>query len=205
MARALSVSQLMSKKYKLFDFDGEWNDAFSRPECSGVWFIWGNSGNGKTTFVLELMKYLASFTRVAYNSLEESSAHTMQKSFRTVGMSEVAKKVILIEGESIAELTTRLLKPKSPNVIIIDSFQYSQLTYKSYIEFKTKFQNKLIILVSHADGKQPAGRAAKSVMFDSTLKIYVEGYKAISKGRYIGSTGTYIIWPEGAIKYWGSL
>ena len=89
--------------------------------------------------------------------------------------------------------------------MVIDSFQYSQLNYRTYIDFKQQHPKKLLIFISHADGKQPSGRAAKSVMFDATLKIYVEGYKAISKGRYIGETGEYIIWPEGVAKYWGQL
>lgn len=203
--RALSVSELEKKKYKLFPFEGEFYDAFDRPEKKGVWFIWGNSGNGKTTFVLELVKYLAQFGKVGYNSLEEGSAHTMQKAFRNVGMSEVARKIILIEGESKEEISERLMKKQSPDFIVIDSFQYWQMSYKQYIAFKAKHKDKLIIFVSHADGKKPAGRAAVSVSYDAGLKIWVEGHKAFSKGRYIGSTGQYIIWPEGVIKYWGTI
>lgn len=205
MGRALSVDDMMKKKYKLFDFEGEWADAFGKPEIYGVWFVWGNSGNGKTTFVLELVKYLAGFLKVGLNSLEEGSAHTMQKSFINVGMGEVAKRVILIEGESVEEIVERLKKPKSPDVMVIDSLQYFQLNYRDYIKLKRMFPKKLIIFISHADGKQPSGRSAKSIMYDATLKIWIEGYKAFSKGRYIGSTGEYMIWAEGAIKYWGTI
>ncbi len=203
--RALSVNDLYNKKYKLLQFDGEWKEAFDCPERYGIWFVWGNSGNGKTTFVLELVKYLARFLKVAINALEEGSAHTMQKSFRNVGMAEVAKKVILIEGESMEELSERMEKKKSADVWIIDSVQYTQLSYKAYILFKKKHPKKLIIFVSHADGKKPSGRAATSIMYDATLKIWIEGYKAVSKGRYIGETGEFVIWPEGVIKYWGAL
>lgn len=36
-------------------------------------------------------------------------------------------------------------------------------------------------------------------MYDASLKIWVEGYKAFSKGRYIGSNGgEYVIWEDGA-------
>ena len=42
-----------------------------------------------------------------------------------------------------------------------------------------------------------------NVMYDATLKVWVEGYKATSKGRFIGTTGEYIIWEEGAQVYWG--
>ena len=55
-----------------------------------------------------------------------------------------------------------------------------------------------------ADGSQPVGRTAKSVMFDADEKIWVEGHIAFSKGRYIGANGgSYVIWKEGAERYWG--
>lgn len=204
LKRAISVAELFSKKHRLFDFEGEWCDAFDKPERVGVWFIWGNSGNGKSTFVLSMAKYLAKFERVIYNSREEGASHTMQKTFKNLGMSDVARRITLV-NEPMEEFSARLLQHKSPNVAIIDSFQYMQLTYKDYIRYKELHRNKLLIFVSHADGKQPAGRAAKSVMYDAGLKIWLEGYKAISKGRYIGATGEMIIWPEGAVKYWGLL
>ena len=78
------------------------------------------------------------------------------------------------------------------------------MTYKQYIAFKAKHKNKLIIFISHADGKQPAGRSAKSVMYDASLKIWIEGYRAISKGRFIGNNGgTFTIWKDGSARYWG--
>ena len=202
MKRALSVDDIENKKYKLFDFTGEWFDAFGCPARNGVWFIWGNSGNGKTSFVLQLVKHLAQFGRVLINSLEEGSEHTMQKGYKSVGMAQVRKRVLLVE-ESCEELAERLRKKHSPDIVIIDSFQYTQLSYKQYIEFKRQFKNKLLIFISHADGKQPSGRSARSVMYDATLKIWVEGYRAFSKGRYIGETGEYVIWDEKAAEYWG--
>ncbi|MFH1121763.1 MAG: hypothetical protein V1775_18225 [Bacteroidota bacterium] len=203
--RALSVADLLNKKYKLFDFDGEWLEAFSKPEMKGIWFVWGNSGNGKTTFVLELIKYLAGFVKVAYNSLEEGGTHTMQEAFKRTGMVDVSRRVILIEGETIPELEERMNKHKSAGVYVIDSLQYTGITYNEYKTFKEKHRDKLIIFISHAEGKQPEGRAAKKIMFDASLKIWVEGHRAISKGRYIGTNGgVYTIWDEGASKYWGN-
>ena len=200
--RAVSVTELLSKKYKTFDFGGEWLDAFGTPENCGVWFIWGASGNGKSRFVAQLCKELSRFGRVAYNSLEEATSYTIQKSFSDSGLAEVKRKVIVV-NESMTELSARLQEPKSPSFVIVDSFQYTRMNYAQYISFKERHRNKLIIFVSHADGKQPSGRSAKSVMYDAALKIWVEGFKAFSKGRYIGPNGgEYTIWLEGADKYW---
>lgn len=200
--RTLTVANILNKNYDLFDFDGEWKEAFACPERRGVWFIWGNSGNGKTTFVLQLIKYLTRFDKVLLNSLEEGTSHTLLNGFNRVGMSEVAGKVLIV-NEPLEALTARLEQKKSPKIVVIDSYQFFQLTYKQYIKFQQQFSNKLIIFISQADGHAPEGRSAKSVMYASTLKIWVEGYRAFSKGRYIGEKGSYTIYPEGALKYWG--
>lgn len=202
MAKALSVDNLMNKKYRVFDFSGSWRDAFSTPEKRGVWFIWGNSGNGKTSFIVQLIKYLSTFTKVDFVSLEEGSSLTMRNAFVNAGFVASDKNVRILDGYNMDLLKSELNKKRSAPIVVIDSFQYTQLSYKEYILFKEQFRNKLLIFISHASGSQPSGRPAKSVMFDSTLKIWVEGYKAFSKGRFIGPTGQYTIWDDGAEKYW---
>lgn len=200
--RALTVQNVLDKIYKLFEFTGKWLEAFSKPERVGVWFIWGNSGNGKTTFILQLIKCLTGFEKVLFNSREEGTTHTLQKSFVNLGMSNVNNKLFVVD-ENIEDLTIRLQMKKSPRIVIIDSFQAMQINYDQYLDFKRLFPNKLIIFISQCSGKLPIGRPAEKVMFDATLKIWVEGYKAISKGRYIGETGEYVIWEKGAREYWG--
>lgn len=200
---AKGVREMLSIKYDLMDFDGEWHDAFGTPERRGVWIIWGNSGNGKTTFALQLSKYLCRFGRVAYDSMEEGVCLTMQNAMRREGMMDVNGKFMLIDNENIEKLSERLNRKRSPEIVIIDSFQYTQMTYKQYIAFKEAHKRKLLIFISHADGKYPAGRAARSVMYDASLKIYIEGFRAFSKGRFIGPVGHYDIVKEKALEHWG--
>lgn len=202
--RALSAREVLAQRKKTFPFVGEWHAAFGTPERCGVWFVWGNSGNGKSSFVMQLCKALTEFDKVLYNSLEEADSLTMQESLRRHGMAGVGSRFQLLAGESIEDLKTRLLRRKSPNIIVIDSFQYTQMSYRDYIALKEAFREKLFIFISHAKGKLPRGGAAESVMYDASLKIWVEGYKAFSKGRFIGEKGEYIIWQEGAEKYWSA-
>jgi hypothetical protein len=109
----------------------------------------------------------------------------------------------LIPGENIAQLSERLSKPKAPDVVVIDSYQYTQMGYRDYVDFKERHPDKLIIFVSHADGTQPDGRAAKKVRYDAELKIHVDWFRAYSLGRTIGLKGYYTIYAEGANKHWG--
>lgn len=200
---ARGVRDVLSMKFSTLPFEGDWQAAFGTPERRGVWFIWGNSGNGKTSFMMQLCKTLCSFGRVAYNSMEEGACLTMQNTLIRFNMQEVNRRFLLLDNESIEHLSIRLKRQKSPDFVVIDSFQYTQMTYRQYIEFKEKHRDKLLIFISHATGRLPTGRSAKSVMFDATLKIYVEGFRAFSKGRFIGPLGHYDIWPEEARRYWG--
>ncbi|MDR0412809.1 MAG: hypothetical protein LBH61_03270 [Dysgonamonadaceae bacterium] len=204
MKRALSVQEVLSMKKAVLPFEGKWAEAFGAPERTGVWFVWGNSGNGKTSFVMQLCKELCKFGRVAYDSLEEGDSLSVQNSFIRHGISAANKRMQLLNCEPMDELSERMCRRKSPDFYVIDSFQYTQMSYKEYIRFKEAHRDKLIIFTSHTDGRNPAGRAAKSVMYDSALKIWIEGWSAFSKGRFIGSTGKFTIWEEGAAEYWGN-
>lgn len=201
MARALSVSALINRKFKEMPFTGQWYDSIGLPEQSGVWIIWGNSGNGKTGFAMQLAKYLSKFALVAYNSLEEGARKSLQKVLIRENMMDCGKRFMILDREPIDELKERLKRRKSPHIIFIDSFQYTGLNYKRALELKEEFPKKLFIYISHAEGKQPEGRAAKSVRYDADVKIRVEGYKAMITSRY-GGGKDYIIWQYGYNKYW---
>jgi GTPase SAR1 family protein len=201
--KALTVNQILNKKYDLFDFQGDWLAAFDRPEKTGKWFICGASASGKTTFVLQLVNYLVSMgNRALYWSLEEGTSHTLQNSLRNANLSGTGIK--FLEGYTMEALETEYLnKQRPPHVVVFDSIQYTGLNFEQYMKFTDRYINKvLFIVISQSENGKPLGATALRVQFDAALKIWVEGYKAFSKGRYIGSTGEYVIWEEKAAEYW---
>ena len=199
---AKGVREVLSMKFDTFPFSGAWYDAFGTPERRGIWIIWGNTGSGKTSFVMQLCKELCKYGRVAYDSLEEGACLTMQNSLKRFNMQEVNGKFLLLDVEPIDQLCLRMKRQKSPDFVVIDSLQYTQLTYAQFIKIKEAYRNKLIIFISHASGTNPDGRVAKKVAFDAALKIYVEGKRAFSKGRFIGPVGHFDVWPEEAAAYY---
>lgn len=201
LKKALTMTDLLRIKRKLYEFEGEWEEAFGRPEQGGIWFIWGKSGNGKTSFVLQLCKELTRHGKVGYNSLEEGRALTIQNSLVRVGMCDVGKNFVLLQ-DTMEELDIRLKRRRAPDIVIIDSFQEAHLSIKEYHEFCSHHPKKLLIFISQTEGCQPMGRDAQAAIFIASLKIWVEGYRAISKGRYYGNRGYYNIWKERADKYW---
>lgn len=203
MARTLSAKQVLTIKFDTIRLGGGWDDCVGEIETTGVWFIWGNSGNGKTSAVVSLCKELSAFGKVLYNSREEGVSLTMQNTLRRYGMGELGSRFQLA-NMPLQELDEKISQQRSPKFVVLDSFQFMGLTYKDFRAFCEKHKNKLLIFVSRTRGRQPEGRAATSAMYDASCKIWVEGYKAFSKGRFVGATGEMTIWDEGAKKYWSN-
>lgn len=207
MKRALTVKNIFDKKYTTLTLSSAFQEAFGEVEKTGVWFIWGKSGNGKSSFAIQLAKELCNHGRVLYVGLEEGSSITFRNLLSICGMQEIGSRFTVLEPENITnlseELVNRLKKQRSADFVIIDSFQYTGWDFKKYLAFKKAIaRKKMIIIISQTKGNMPLGRTALSVQFDACMKIWVEGFKAFSKGRFIGNNGgEYIINEEKSQRY----
>lgn len=199
---AISAASLMKKKFKLMQWQGEWKEAFGLPETTGVWFVWGGSGNGKTTFTLQLVKALLRSNRALVNSLEEGNKNSMKNALKAANFNNKELNKLLICRESMSEFTQRLAQPRAPKVAVIDSVQMTGWTFEDYLSFKNAHADKLLVFVSQAERGKPIGKLAERIKFDADQKILVEGYRAISNGRS-NPGGIYTIWEQGAANYWG--
>lgn len=77
MRRALNVRDILNKKYDVFPFE-EMEGRLRHSGDPGLLVRVGNSGNGKTSFVMQLCKELCKYDRVAFNSLEEGTSLTVR-------------------------------------------------------------------------------------------------------------------------------
>lgn len=210
MSRAISNKNVLAAQFETADFDGPFLASLGRPELRGVWIIWGGSGSGKTTFTLQLCKYLAGFRRVAYDSLEQGLSLSLQRAWERVGMADAGSNIILLNKEELPELRARLNKRRSPDIIVIDSLQYLDgFNVKTLKNLKKDYPDKLFIFICHADkaGRDPDGKSGIKVRYDADIKIRVEGFKAFVTTRYEdpakGEGGAdFIIWQQGADDYW---
>jgi len=202
MKRAYSVRDIMTKKFKTLNFSGEWMEAVGRPEQSGSWMIYGDAKQGKTTFAMQLAKYLTRFGRVAYYSAEEGLVKSIQNQYTRANMFDVAGKIFLLERESLQELTARLQKRRSYDFVIVDSVQLSGLRFNDYVLLKDMFPRKIFIYISHVIKGDLDGKAAIQIKRDATVVIRVKGFKAFTTSRY-GGGKPIIISEEKANEYWG--
>ena len=203
MRRTISAVQALSVRNRTLDVAPDWQGCLGAQIARhGIVFIWGNSGNGKSSAVMAFAKMLASEGKTLYVSKEEGYSLSFQNTLRRFNMQECGAAFQVLDNESIDGLIERISRPKSPEFIIIDSVQAMGIGSKQFKQLREQFRNKLLVLVSQADGKRPAGRAAVNMMYDADLKLWVEGHTVFSKGRFMGDTKEFITWEEGAQRYW---
>lgn len=203
-SRAMTVRELYNKKRRTHRLDGPFGDLIGNEiELTGVWFMWGGSNSGKTSGAMQLAHKLTEYGKVAYNSWEERDGLTIVLSLKRARMHEVPTgRFIFLVAEPLEELKARLRKPKSPDIVFIDSFQYARMRYDDVIDIMAEFPKKLFVIISQAQGKLPKGSDAESVMYAANVKIRVEGCRAFANSRYGGQT-PYTIWEPKAVRYWG--
>lgn len=199
LLKALTVANIINQAVQRIKFTGLWFEAFKEPQDKGVWFIWGGSGSGKSTFVLMLCKILATLGfKVFLNLMEEETDDTdFIDRINLLEMNEVEDN-FLARSYEYNDLVIYLKRKNSAKVVVIDSATYFFESFEQYKEFKKMFKDKIIIITGHANGKNPKYSLEDSIMFDAKMKIFVNGYLALCRGRTIGPNGgRFIIWEDG--------
>jgi hypothetical protein len=209
MARVTGLRQMFEKKFTFLEgLSEKMKASFGRLSKSFIMTVWGQSGNGKSNFLMEVLIELMEYGKVLYVSLEEGTEASMcNMIMRHLDLEKHGGKIEFADHEmNYDELVKKLSKKQSPQFIVIDSLQYWDITLDQYKALKEKFKKKTFIFISHAKGKIPDGAVADKVRYDSGVKVRVEGYVAFFQSRYtkdgIGNN-PFIIWEDGAKKYWG--
>lgn len=205
--QAYSVENVLAKKFHPMEFDGAWLNSLGCPDKSFSAIIWGGSSSGKTSFALQLAKYLTNFGRIAYNSLEEGVSHTMHMAFKEHNLKACGRKFVLLDREPWPVMLERMKAHKAPQFLFVDSVQYTRADVQAYKELKElmKQKGKGLIFVSHAKGNEPKGALAEFIRYDVDIKIPVKGYRAFPEGRLNGGGNFFDIWPEKSAKHWADL
>jgi len=205
MAKVLGLKQLKQKRYTFIEgLPEEFVLSFGKLVDNLTMTVWGVSGNGKSNFMKQFLQVimLCNVGKVCYVSLEEGHEASMQMMIEDLPDEFNGKIEFADHTMTYDELFKKLEKKKSPKVIVIDSLQYWGITYEQYKKFKERFRKKMLIFVSHANGKEPDGKLASRIRYDSGVKVYIEGYIAFVISRY-RNVRNYVIWEEGARGYWG--
>lgn len=209
MKKALTVANIVNQTIQFIDLSEINNNlyqAFGNPQDKGVWFVWGGSGSGKSSLLLDLTKAMCSKYKAIHNELEEDLDDIdFITRYERAGMQDV-KDNLLTASYNYEEMCKYLDKRDSPKVVIINSATYFFESQQQYFDFTRKYKRRKIIIISGmAKGKNPYSELETKIMYDANKKVFVEGYLATCKGRTIGPNGgLYIVWQEGYEKLRGA-
>lgn len=192
----ISGSELLSMKFTPLGITEEWRQHFGDVELGATIFVWGDTRQGKTRYILKLAKMLAlQGNRTLYMSFEEGPSASLQRAVKEVDARDISKLVYAPVGMTIDDLDEDLNRRNAPSVVVIDSLQYCGMTYDRYKEIRAAHRKTTFVISSHADGADPRGTAAISIKYDAGVKVFVKNYIANAGSRY-GGGEPFEIWPE---------
>jgi uridine kinase len=209
MKKALTVANVINQKVTLIEFSEYANDlyqAFGNPQNKGIWFIWGGSGSGKSSLILDIKKAFCKDLKAIHNEREEDlDDQDFIERMKMKNMQDV-KDNFLTANYDYEELCAYLDGRNSPKVVVINSATYFFKDLPQYFEFTKKYKRRKIIIISGmAKGNNPYSELETKIMYDANKKIFCSAYLASCKGRTIGPNGgNYIIWQEGYEKVRGT-
>lgn len=195
--RAIGINDFLSRKFETYDFTGAWKDTFGLPERNMKVIIWGDPGNGKTEFCIQLAKYMAKFTKVYYNSFEQGICKTLQDALLRNDMMQVNGRVVFGDQETFEEMLDRLGTRNAPQVCIIDSRDYINLTTAQFKRLIDAHPRKCFVVVCWASGSKPRGEFAKQIAYMCDVKIQVQNFVAHPRSRF-GGNKKFTIWNRAA-------
>ena len=184
--RAYTYEDLARKKYKTLPLKGVWKEHLGDIERSGSILIYGDSGHGKTTYALQLMRELCQGEKVLYNSLEECGSLSLFTNLERAGLKQYKNKY-LVCGEPLDNLIQRLSRPQQPKIVFIDSVQacFRGKKTEDYHNLILQFPQTLFIGISQISKGMPKGAVAEEFYWFCQNRVLVKDFKA-----YIDKTRT---------------
>lgn len=196
LPQAISIKRLYTMKFEHYDFTGEWLEYFGRPEKYKLWFIMAHVNSGKTHGVAMIAKYFSEFAQVLYVAYEEGVGESLRGALRRIGVT-TRTRISIIDREPLSDLSLRLKKHKSAEVVIIDTIQHADTDRREFMLFLKAFPKKQFIVISHMEGKLPEGRLAKFCHQYAFVKGTIRGFKMFISSRF-GGGKPMVIWQDGA-------
>ena len=122
--KVVSLESLKNKKFEALDFSDKWQELVGTPAANFCMVVYGNPGQGKSYFSLELSAYLASnFGTVLFNSSEEGASLSLQNKINSFDMTNIYL------GETKDVNSLQFLLSNSPyKFIVIDSINDMNIT-----------------------------------------------------------------------------
>jgi site-specific DNA-cytosine methylase len=180
--KIISSAALQQMEFESLDFDGVWNDLFGYPAVIFHCIIHGRSGHGKSTFAIQLAKYLAdNFGNVLYVSGEEGFSSTFKDKF--VNNDAGSKFLDVADLRSFEDIIQVIPRAKY-HFIFLDSLDTMKIDANKMRKIKSVFSNATLVTISQAT-KAGQMRGSYEIVHDSDIVVEViNGIAMTTKNRF---------------------
>lgn len=211
LSKVHTISSIRKRNAKKLAFEGTLKDAFGLPEHNATFAIWGTTGAGKSSLIMQLAReFIRLGHRVCFNSIEMGTSSCLVEMGDREG---VNKGFNIVDGDTMEEALVRMKRKKSPKVLIIDSLNMFRkdngkyLTKADFEDFVKELKNKVLIFIIQAEGKEPKGVFLRYVAHACFCKAHVKKHKAFVISRFKQKdeeeVKPYIIWYKRSQDAWG--
>lgn len=198
---SFSIGEFMEKKFDPIQLAPDWmallgEDLVKRFDVC----VTGDSANGKTTFVLQLVKELSKIGYVFYNSYEQGLSASLQTNIKLVDLTTCKGKVFFGNKLSFEDLKKKFQnKYFRCNYLVIDSQDWMNFTEEQYRELQSMKPKTLSIITicwAKPGIATPRNTHAQAIHYAADCKIHVQDFVAYCRGRF-GASKPFVIWEEG--------
>lgn len=180
--KIISSEELFNHEYLALEFKNEWYDFIGFPSINFQCAIHGRAGEGKSTFAIKFIMYLAeNFGKSIYISSEEGFSKTFKDKF--VRNNAKSDNLFVADLKTMDEIIKEI-PVNTYNFICIDSLDNMRIDAEKLKQLRERYKGSSIITISQAtkDGKM---RGSYEIIHDVDIEIIVTNGVAITnKNRF---------------------
>ena len=164
-----TLEDFQKVEFKTLKMSDEYRELFGNPHENFSMLVYGESGNGKSTWSINLAEYLANnHGKVLFNSSEEGLGETLKRKLANKN----SQYLHLSECKNFEDLKTALPKKGTYRFLVIDSVNDMNLTVKDLKELKNADDKRAIIFIMQATkGGEYKGDSAFRHEADYMIKL----------------------------------
>ena len=178
-----SIKSIKEKKYQRIDISSEYASLMGYPEKKFTGLAYGESGSGKSVYVLQFANYFAThFGKVLYNSHEERVSQTIQDRVNNFDID--AQRLFIANGLPFNRMCSYIEK-NYYRLVIIDSVKYMNFNIDQLKEMRERFaKRQLSIFMVDFGSVKGSPASGKDLIHASDIKMYFKNGKVNAISRY---------------------
>lgn len=178
--RIISLSELKAQEFDVYNFSEGFDEIIGNPAKNFSMVVYGESGQGKSTWVIEFANYLAeTHGKVLYNSSEERISQSLKRKLLKYDSDNFA----IAECQNYKALK-QAIRGNGFKFVVIDSINDMNIKPNELAELTERNADKAFIFIMQAT-KQGNYKGSSQFVHDADILIRLESYQPIvEKTRY---------------------